>query len=330
MAKGNTTDTKSKSWYGKSVTSIADNKGWRLVGKPQTVKITRKLATEYALMQPAPGDRPLSERRNDLYKAFIKAKQFRSPEWAEAYCKETGLTYRVNGKHTSGVMSGWNTDEDGPYPDLYATIAKYECDTLGDVAELYATFDSKHTTRSTTDINWMFASAVPELATISKWTIDRIVSGINFHPTKSTYAEKTAAQRAEVLLTETEFCVWMHEKLLESATAEGTAKRKMLMRSSVANAIYLTYKVNKADALEFWLAVRDETDPTPDMVTRKLARYLRTATLYRMRVTTAREAKPVADIREMGAKCITAWNAWRKGDSSDLKYYPSAAYPTPK
>lgn len=325
-----TADKQSKAPTKRTEPTLALNKGWRQTGKPQTARITKKLATEFALMTPAPGDRPLSPRRNDLYKAFIKAKMFRSPEWAKAYCKETRTTYRVNGKHTSGIMAGWDAAEDGQYPELYATIATYECDELKDVAELYATFDSKSTTRTNTDINWMFASAVPELAGINKWIIDRLVTGINFSPSKGTYAAKTPTERAEVLLTETDFCVWMYHNLIANVTKDVSAKQGRLMRSSVTSAIYQTYKVNKEHALAFWMAVREETDPTPDTPARKLARYLSQVTLYRFRTSTTREAKSVVDIREMGAKCLHAWNAYRSGSPTDLRYYPAAPYPVAK
>jgi len=329
-------DTKTKTKAKKSNLSrrpepvLEPNKGWRQTGKPQTPRITKKLATEFATMLPAPGDRPLSPRRNDLYKAFIKAKMFRSPEWAKAYCKETRKTYRVNGKHTSGVMAGWDPSEDGAYPELYATIATYECDTLSDVAELYATFDSKHTTRSTTDINWMFASSVPELAGINKHEIDRIVAGVNYNPSKGTYADKTAAERAEVLLTETDFVVWVSKNLLNGSEKDSNAKRKILTRSSVMYAIWQTYKVDKGDALRFWLAVRDETDPTNDTPARRLAKFLYTTTLYRQQTETARSAKKIVDIRGTGARAITAWNAFRKGETTELRYYPAAEFPVAK
>jgi hypothetical protein len=329
LEKANTTQNKTNDSKRPEPT-LKSNKGWRQSGKPQTARITKKLATEFALMEPAPGDRPLSPRRNDLYKAFIKAKMFRSPEWAKAYCKETRTTYRVNGKHTSSILAGWNVAEDGAYPDLYATIATYECDTLADVAELYSTFDSKHTTRSTTDINWMFASTIPELAGISKWTIDRYVAGMNYNPNKSTYAEKTAAERAEILLTESAFCVWANTNLIANIETDVNTKRKFLMRSSIMYAIYQTYKVDKNAALKFWMAVREETDPTPDTPARKLARYLRSTTLNRQRTGTFRDSKTVVDIRESGAKAITAWNAYRKGEPTDLRYYPASAFPVAK
>lgn len=309
---------------------LATNKGWRQTGRPQTSRITKKLATEFALMEPAPGDRALSPRRNDLYKAFIKAKMFRSPEWAKAYCRETRKTYRVNGKHTSGIMAGWDTAEDGAYPELYATIAAYECDALSDVAELYATFDSKHTVRSTSDINWMFASTIPALAAVPKWHIDAMVTGINYVPGKGTYADKTPAERAESLLTETDFCVWVWDNLLNNIEKEMARKQKILRRSSVMNAVFQTYKVDQADALKFWLSVREETDPTPDTPARRLASFLNRTTLHRIRTGPARDAKSVVDIREVGAKCLSAWNAFRRGEKTELRYFPAAPYPVAK
>src|SRR5262252_2702873 len=105
---------------------------WKLIGKPQTVKVTRKLAQEYATMDPPPHERPLSERRLAVYEKLIRQGHFRPVIWATARCKETHGTYRVNGQHTSTLLSGL---ED--IPEFWAVIERYQCDTLEDVAKLY-------------------------------------------------------------------------------------------------------------------------------------------------------------------------------------------------
>src|SRR4051812_22803639 len=110
--------------------------GWKLTGRPKTQKVTKALAKAFVDMEAAPHDRPLSERRLQVYEKLLYMGEFRPVTWASAYCVETGETYRVNGKHTSIMLSGLEV-----LPDFFVTIEEYECDTLQDVAKLYSTFD---------------------------------------------------------------------------------------------------------------------------------------------------------------------------------------------
>jgi hypothetical protein len=297
---------------------VVENKGWHQVGRPHTVKVTRKLALDHAQMDAAPGDRALSERRMELYTRFVKQKTFRSFEWARAYCKETRKRYRVNGKHTSTLLGGWS----GALPELYVTITDFSCDTLADVAHLYSTFDSVATVRRPADINKMFATAVPELTGVQDHLINRMVAGINYAPTKEHYA-RTLEERAEVLLTEWPFVVWFVQNMYEGIEIDARSKQRMLLRGPVLGAMFGTYKRDKEAAKKFWLEVRDATAPSEGAVTRRLERYLRESTLHRERTRVARDNAVPTDTRAMWSKCAIAWNAWRKGRPSELRYYPA-------
>lgn len=305
---------------------IKINHGWRQKGKPRSVEITRKLAREFVEMTPAPGDRPYRDFRSAAYIKLAQAGRFRNPLWGRAYCRETGIEYRVNGKHTATMMYEWDLVAHGPYPKLHALIEEYECDTLADVADLYATYDSPSTTRSSGDINRMFAAAVPELAGIKEHMINRYVTGLNHTPQRSQHSTKTLAERADVLLTETAAIVWIDKNLMHPEK-ERDAKLKMLLRGPIIGAIFKSYKKDPLAALSFWTAVREESDPNNEAPSRKLARFLRTGTMSRQRVRTSRENVQLTDGRELWVKACHAWNAWRKGKPTDLRYYPKAELP---
>ena len=93
---------------------------WKLVEKPVTFKVTKKLAREFAEMENCPHERPLSERRLMVYEKLLKAGNFRPVTWATALCKETGMMYRVNGHHISTMISGLEN-----IPDFYVIIERY-------------------------------------------------------------------------------------------------------------------------------------------------------------------------------------------------------------
>lgn len=301
---------------------------WKLVGKQKTVRVTRPLAAKFATMEPAPGDRPLSERRLLVYQRALAEGRFRPVEWATAYCKETGGTYRVNGKHTSTMLSGL-----AKIPEFYATIQEYECPTLRDVAELYATFDASIQSRTARDVYLSFASTVPELRNLPPRLISTVASGMAMHLANG---DRTggrqwgqAVERAELLLEYTDFCEWWCRVV--SAGEEnngrghdGRRKGQMLIRQPVAAAMMATYIVDRTKASEFWCAVRDETGGKNNLADRVLARYLRDTA-----VDTAknRTAKLLADSRAIYSKCLTGWNAWRAQRPTDLKYYADKPVP---
>lgn len=297
---------------------------WKLSTKPRTVKVNRKIANEFATMTAAPSDRNLSERRLQVYRKALQEGKFRPVCWASVYCEETNEIYRVNGKHTSTLLSSLEE-----IPEFYAIIEEYECETLEDVQRLYATFDSKIQSRTARDIYTSFAAAVPELTNIRPYVIATAVSGMSMHLNVGhTNKMSSAAERAELLFDHTDFVLWL-SRIYSSGTSgvNTTEKRthsKHLQRQPVAAAMMGTWMKNHKAATEFWEAVRDETGVTPDTPDRKLARYLLTTGVDSG--SGARRLRPVTP-REMYAKCLTAWNAWRKNEPTNLRYHADKDVP---
>lgn len=293
---------------------------WKLTGHPKTQPITTALAKKFAEMDPAPDDRPLSEARMMVYRKLINDGVFRPVQWAMAYCKETGGTYRINGKHTSTLMAGMN-----PLPDgLYAVVEIYECDDLRDVSRLYSTYDSKLQSRTVSDINRSFAACVNELSGVHKRVIDRVPSAVWYSRMQEGMKSLTPQERAEALLEHSDFAVWL-DKLVESTGVRCGHMRRM----PVVAAIFATYQKAPRLALEFWTAVRDETGPKPDLPDRKLARWL---ILNSSNVSGSRAAGAryrVKD-REFFVKCLHAWNAWREDAKTNLQYHAQAPIPAVK
>lgn len=292
--------------------------GWELVGKPQTVKVTAKIAKEFADMDAAHVDRPLKERRLQVYRKVREQGGFRPVTWAKAWCQETDQYYRVNGKHTSTLFS------DGEKLDgIYAVVEEYVCDTMEDVAKLYATFDSQIQSRDTNDINRSFAAVIPELADMDGKMINLLVGAIAYHayPGTSGAADgKTPAERAEALFDNIEFCVWASDIL-----APNERRETMLRRVPVVAAMRGCWEKSRSAATEFWKAVLLETGTKPDLPDRKLARFL-----TQTRLTNATAAVPKRfklSPREFYVKSIKAWNAWRKNEPTDLKYYVEVKIP---
>lgn len=292
---------------------------WNLQGKPTTYRVTKSLAKEFAEMDAAPHDRPLSERRLMVYQKIFAAGGFRPVTWARASCAETGGTYRVNGKHTSVLLAGLDK-----LPEFYVTIENYACDTLEDVARLYATFDSKQMMRTAQDIYLSFAATVPALAECVSKTINLAAAGMSYHIHQENVSRTQPAERAELLLEHAEFVLWLQEMLFPAERTD-EANSRHIQRQPTAAAMFACWEKSRTAASTFWSAVRDETGDTPNLPDRKLARYLATVGVKAGRG--AVRAKTVT-VREMYAKCLHGWNAWRKGEPTDLRYYADAALPS--
>lgn len=300
---------------------------WQLKTTPKTYKVTAKLATEFAEMEAVNIDRPLSERRLQVYERMVRSGQMRPVTWAKAYCKETGQWYRVNGKHTSTLYSKLDLKS---MPDQHVIIEEYECDELTDVAQLYATFDSKTMTRTAGDINHSFAVTIPELAEVERGMVNLLVAALDYAlaPTANyagaSNAGRTAAERAEALFDNIEVCQWVLS-LLPSRNSKATAH---LSRAPVVAAMIGTWRKSRADATKFWLAVANETGSSPTMPDRKLARWL-------LQMQVGGGGRGGADTpkrfratpKEFYVKAVHAWNAWRKDEQTNLNYFPDKPVP---
>lgn len=294
---------------------------WKIVGHPKTQAVTTALARKFAEMEPAPHDRPLSEIRLRVYEKIIREGGFRPCQWAMAYCEATGGTYRVNGKHTSTLMSGLDLNT---VPKLYAVVEVYECDSLEDVARLYSTYDSKMQSRTAGDINHSFAACVPELNGVDSRTINLCVSAFWYARVQEAYKHMQSQERAEMLLEHFDYVKWVHELL---GNAGNNHRNGHIKRMPVFAAMYSTFVRDPRKAQAFWESVRDETGATPSEPTRKLARFLVLNSSMNRRESAARHR--VKD-REFFVKSIHAWNAWRAGETTNLNYHVGADVPAAK
>ena len=295
--------------------------GWVLSVKPRTLRVTPALARLFAEMDAVPRDRPLSERRLQVYQRLFARGQFRPVTWAKAVCKETGGTYRVNGKHTSILLSGMKT-----LPEFFVTIEEYSCDTLDDVSRLYATFDSKTQSRTSRDINLSFAGTISELDEVSSNCIGQAVAGMSHHIWQGRLSTTTAAERAELLLEHTAFVLWLSDLMNQDGARAGYISAKRLGRQPVVGAMFATWQKDGPAATRFWREVRDETGKEPTAPDRVLSRYIRD--VNSKRGGGARWGTRHADNREQYVKCLHAWNAWRTGEKRmRLQYFPEAAVP---
>lgn len=299
---------------------------WTQIEGPKIVKATHALAKRFHEMDAAPSDRPVKPRIIESIRRCVEEGTFRTCEWASVYCKETKKEYRVNGKHTSTVLSGMNGQS--PHPNV--VLSRFECDKVEDVARLYSTFDTRLSVRSTGDINRIYAASNPELAHIRSGIITACVYGMSYAMWGEAYQSKLADERAELLLTNVEFVKFV-DRLTDVPGRRGKVARGFdhIKRGPVFAVMFRTFEKSKSDSKKFWEEVRDETGADPEMPTRVLAKWLRGVSVRGTngRGLLGKVKKDTTLPRDMFVKCIHAWNAWRTNSATDLKYYPKADIP---
>jgi hypothetical protein len=294
-----------------------------LTERPKNVRVTKALATEFRDMTPAPADRELSQQRIEAYRKAIEIGIFRpTVDWCSAYCEETKSQYRVNGKHTSTLLSSL----DSIPSEMTACISEYRCETMDDVAKLYATFDTNEQMRRAGDIYRIFAAIDPTTSSLSSRVVSLCVSGVAFRSYESRYTNSTtAAGRAEYLLDGTvrQFASWLSDIV-------GKKGSRHVHRVPAVAAMFATWSKCRKDATEFWTAIIEETGLSPTLPDRKLAKYLITHTVNSGRGASRNAVSTRAAPREVYVKCLIAWNAYRAGATTDLKFYPHAKTPAVK
>jgi hypothetical protein len=294
---------------------------WKKTGKPQAVKCNHALHAKFATMEPAPNDRPMRIANRKFLRSAILEGRFRNCNYASAFCKQTGKLYRVNGKHTSSILNEMN----GEAPkDLWAIVEEYECDTLEDVAKLYSTFDVAKSARTPSDINRAYAASHPDLEALPERCINVSATGMSYYlrACKSTAKSMSTSndsqeRRAQRLLEYPNFVCFLSRII-------GTSKevRNKLARGPVAAAMFGTWLKSQSDASDFWLLTRDDSHPKPNDATRVLSRFLLKCSVGRRN----RTADTASEL-EVYTRCIHAWNAWRKGESTTLKYFADKPVP---
>lgn len=289
---------------------------WKRIEQKQVI-CTPKLAKEFAEMEPAPNDRPKSDRRCEGIRGWVLSGSFRSCEWASVYCAETKKTYRVNGKHTSTVLAEMN----GTAPkNLPISLGRYHADTLRDVAALYATFDHKGGMRSTGDINFAFAASSEDVAEVHKRTINTCTTGIAYATWEGNYNTKPAEERALLMLEHKNFVVWFNQNI-----GDRTTSNAHIHRGPVVAAMFRSFQKSQKAATEFWMEVLTESNTIPQSPSRKLSRHLLTSTVRSIRATggTAKmkDGRKIEGYHSLYCRCLHAWNAFRRNATTDLKYY---------
>lgn len=245
--------------------------------------------------------------------SIIKNGEFLTGEIAIARLNYNGCCHvLVNGQHQSLAVLQCGIPVD-------IVLEKYSCDDPEDLALLYRQFDN-HARRSLANVSKPEASAIG-----LKWPpriVSLIITAASILENKTTVSKN---EKVKLLYEYKDSGGFVAGIIAPDNSVMDEAKH--LIRGAVAAAMIQTWRKNHSDAETFWTQVRDGEELKRSMPSYKLRNYL-LGIVMTCSTRTSAHLNGSITIHEVMSKSITAWNAFRKSITTDLKYYIDK--PTPK
>jgi hypothetical protein len=191
---------------------------------------------------------------------------------------------------------------------------EYLCNTPNDMAELYRRFDN-HQARSLADI--LSPEAMALGVTWKRSIVRLVVAAASFG--ESGFHGSTDVPKVEKVKYISQYL--KQGAFVNHVLDGGKVKAAHLKRASVVYVMMKTWDKDKYAAELFWKSVIDQIDLAANSPMLVLSRYLLTSALG------GSSKLRVSNSREMQVKCIHAWNAYRSGSKTSLKYHPNAPIP---
>jgi hypothetical protein len=234
--------------------------------------LTLDLAKQFAALPGLLGERPLRDARVTYLNHERENGRFIDPAWAVVLESATGTRYRVNGQHSSTMLSRL-APADFP-TGLMVTIEEYTTTDLAtDAMHLFNLFDHPRSARTNTDVMGLYRAAYPELGPVDLSLLVSICNGIaqsqTTQPTanRETYPPRdrgTYLRRSDVR----EFVLWAHQYA-------GAMHHWMFGKAGIVAEMFLDMQIDKATAQTFWGLTLDESHADPDHESRELSRNLK-------------------------------------------------------
>jgi len=286
---------------------------FKQIGKDD-VSLTRDFVDYFSSLPTFKGDRkrdtPQGRRRIAFLERMLREGKFFDCDWATA--EMNGVTYRVNGGHSSLMLSQLS----GNFPNgLRTTIKRFKCESRDDLADLFDQFDRRESIRTTNEKISAHKGAHDSLDELSTTVINDCLQGI---------AWRIRDDGKQPPLNEDEKIGLVHENSEFFLWAKKYVGRRHLKFTGAVAAMYECYHRDMLLASQFWDLVMEESHPSNADGSRVIAVFLRSC----MSKPGTKSMK--TPTRMIYAKCIHAANAWKGNYSTDLKYHEAAPLPTLK
>ena len=263
----------------------------------ETRPLTKALVAEHMALEPAPVERPFNQKRHDYLTSKLTEGLFVPPHWVAG--RVNGKLQRMNGQHSGRVLADWT----GDFPEgLFVHYDEYDLNSEGHFAMLFRQFDARQSSRSPTDVCAAYKGLEPALSGVAVGAAKGLIEGYCWYErsveglpvgTGDDRYEKLANERAQA------FVLWAHKLW--------SPKAKEVQKPGVVASMLGTFEKEEADADKFWDEVVRDINPDETAASSRLAAELQKA----HRTDNDVKFKP----GEYYAKCVKAWNAFRRGVS---------------
>jgi hypothetical protein len=262
-------------------------------------------AKQFLAINTYPAQRPKSEKQiTNIINAIIEDRFVDGDIALATLMYNGGQTVLVNGQHQSNAVLRCK---------IPVTVAykHYQVDSPEDLAFLYRQFD-QHKDRSLSDV------ARPEAHALGINWSSRIVNLLIGAAALKDRKRDQGKQEKVLLLRK---YLKAGEALLDILVG---VEGKHLRRATVVAAMLMAWEKNQEQTIKFWTDVRNGENLKKTMPAYKLREYLLSVNLSMRGVQNAKRSVPE---REVLVRAIAAWNAFRKGESTALKYFADKPIP---
>lgn len=276
--------------------------------KIELIEIDKILAAEWQTFNVYEYQRALRPKHVHHLKEKMNKGEFLAGDIA--FAEENGNNILINGQHQLKAFLASNRRH------LMVRYMKFKCKDARELAHLYRRFDSNKI-RSHGDCLYAEARALGK--DWPKRIISLVGAGIVMVENKRDIGRDERIELFSKYLKDGEFINEMLQPCL-----------KHMARAPVIYAMIKTGRISETDAARFWSRVRDGDNLPTRSPIKKLRDYLLTARAYRG----SGKLQNVLGVRlatdhEIASKCITAWNAFRNGGTTALKYFIHKSIPEP-
>lgn len=273
------------------------------------VEIDEYRAAEISEYNTYEGQRKVSPTRLNRICAVIEDGKFLVGDIALAVLDyDNKRKVQVNGQHQCKAVMKTGTP-------IHVVYQEYSCATPNDLSMLYRQFDNTPP-RSLGDV------LAPEAAALGiewkKANIRLVVSAASLIANRNTPGSPESKSDKVQYLSK-----YMKQGAFVDFILKDGISCFHMQRAPVVQTMIITWEKDKAAARLFWEAVRDGVGLSKDSPALVLRNYLMTTGLTKARTTKT----DTATTREMHVKCIHAWNAYRRGAKTTLKYIYDAPVP---
>jgi hypothetical protein len=246
----------------------------------QGMPCTKGAAAAHFALTGLPGEREVKRQRVKFLQGLLDHNAFAAPSWARGRCLEDGLMYRLDGQHSSAMLS--ELDERDIPLGLMIQMATWEFDTVSrDAVDLFNMFNNPRSARTNEDVMGVFRAGVPALSHLSRKFLVNVANGIHVRETEKWEDGDEDAlgpypPRDHGLYYGAEQSVAV---ALWLSRFQGTKNQSFLTQPAILAEMIHEWAVNEALATTFWTVVFTEFgEHDPSHPARVLAEFYRDAT----------------------------------------------------